>query len=176
MNWIYLPFVFGALYVLYLLSKDFMKHTKEIRDISPDNSSIVTKEYAPEVKNYVGINNDLIEEEILLRVAFKMQQFDESIDNIKKRLEFQFKNGTDREIQEEVRLGKALGILRERLHKETNMGGIYDGTFLERMREDKNKLVDEVMEVTLDRSDTHFGRKQSRVNNLIEKHIYKNTL
>lgn len=136
------------------------------------------KEYIPPVeeKNYVGINNDLIEQEILKRVAFKMSEFKTSLRNIKGHLTSIHSPAELHDKKENAYLAKAIGIVEERLDKETNMGGIYDGLFYRQLVEDKNKLVDEISNVVLKRGTSDYPEKSSRINNLIEQHIYKNNI
>jgi len=146
----------------------------------PEEDKVVTEKsippYISEEKNFVGINNDLIELEIHKRVQFKMSEFNTSLRNIKASLNSHYSLLELPEKIENQRLAKAIAIVEERLQKETNMGGIYDRLFYDNLINDKNKLVDEITKTIIKREDRDFQHKQSKVNNLIEQHIYKHNI
>lgn len=164
--------------ILKSLSKLFSNNQNKVKEEKSDH---IQKNpiFGSEIKSYVGINNHLIEQEINQRVDFKMSELNTSLTNIAERI----KQGTlinptqTREaFTSKLQLSNAITLLQERFNKERYMGTNRDGLLYQEIIKDKNKLVDSITKEILIKTDREFPRKASKINNLIEKHIYKNNI
>jgi len=120
------------------------------------------------------MNENIIESEIMKRVAFKLSELKDAITNSINRNKH-FRRATWIRNEDRIKYQhymEAFELFNEIFEKEKSLGTALDGNIKERMWKEKEILVDKISDRLLKHGDIDYYHKKSFINNCLENFVY----